>query len=66
MLLSHPGIADVSMVASRSLKWGEPPLAVVVRADPDVDEAAVLAHSTGRLARFKQPKRVVFVDAIPR
>jgi acyl-CoA synthetase (AMP-forming)/AMP-acid ligase II len=54
------------MVASRSLKWGEPPLAVVVRADPDVDEAAVLAHSTGRLARFKQPKRVVFVDAIPR
>jgi acyl-CoA synthetase (AMP-forming)/AMP-acid ligase II len=65
-LLSHPGIADVSVVAMRSVKWGESPLAVVVRADPDLDEAAVLAHSTGKLARFKQPKRAVFVDVIPR
>ena len=31
-----------------------------------LDEAAVLAHSTGKLARFKQPKRAVFVDVIPR
>ena len=66
VLLSHPGIADVSVVAMRSVKWGESPLAVVVRADPDLDEAAVLAHSTGKLARFKEPKRAVFVDVIPR
>ena len=66
VLLSHPGIADVSVVAMRSVKWGESPLAVVVRADPDLDEAAVLAHSTGKLARFKQPKRAVFIDVIPR
>ena len=65
VLLSHPGIADVSVVAMRSVKWGESPLAVVVRADPELDEAAVLAHSIGKLARFKQPKRAVFVDVIP-
>ena len=66
VLLSHPGISDVAVVAMPSARWGESPLAVVVRADPELDEAAVLAHSIGRLAGFKRPKRAVFVDAIPR
>ena len=66
VLLSHPGIADVAVLGMPSVKWGESPLAVVVRADPDLDEAAVLAHCSGRLARFKLPKRAVFTDAIPR
>src|SRR5262245_3812085 len=47
-----------------SIKWGESPLAVVVRADPDLDEAAVLAHCSDKLARFKLPKRAVFADVI--
>ena len=66
VLLSHPGIADVAVLGMQSAKWGESPLAVVVRADPDLDEAAVLAHCSGKLARFKLPKRAVFTDVIPR
>ena len=66
VLLSHPGIADVAVLGMPSTKWGESPLAVVVRADPDLDEAAVLAHCSGKLARFKLPKRAVFIDLIPR
>lgn len=66
VLLSHPGIADVAVLGMPSAKWGESPLAVVVPADPDLDEAAVLAHCSGKLARFKLPKRAVFVDVIPR
>ncbi|MGH3851877.1 MAG: AMP-binding protein, partial [Pseudonocardiaceae bacterium] len=66
VLLSHPGIGDVAVLGMPSEKWGESPLAVVVRADPDLDEAAVLAHCDGKLARFKLPKRAVFIDAIPR
>lgn len=54
------------MVGIPSAKWGESPLAVVVRADPELDEAAVLVHCEGKLARYKLPKRAVFVDAIPR
>ena len=44
---------------------GESPLAVVVRADDSVTEDAVLDHVSGKLARFKQPKKVEFVDVIP-
>jgi acyl-CoA synthetase (AMP-forming)/AMP-acid ligase II len=47
-------------------KWGGSPLAVVERADPQLDEAALLAHSIGKLACFRLPKRAVFADAIPR
>ncbi len=66
VLLSHPGVADVAVLGIPSAKWGESPLAVVVRADPDLDETTVLAHCDGKLARYKLPKRAVFVDAIPR
>jgi O-succinylbenzoate-CoA ligase len=66
VLLSHPGIAEAAVLGMPSEKWGESPLAVVVRTDPDLDEAAVLAHCGGRLAKFKLPKRAVFTDAIPR
>ncbi|BBZ14093.1 long-chain-fatty-acid--CoA ligase [Mycobacterium branderi] len=66
VLLSHPGIADAAVIGMPSAKWGESPLAVVVLADPNLDEAAVLAHCSGKLARFKLPKRAVFTDVIPR
>ena len=54
------------MLGVPSAKWGESPVAVVVRSDPGLDEAAVLAHCSGKLARFKLPKRAVFTDVIPR
>ena len=66
VLLTHPGIADVAVLGMPSAKWGESPVAVVVRSDPGLDEAGVLAHCSGKLARFKLPKRAVFTDVIPR
>ena len=39
---------------------------VAVRADDTVTGQSVLAHFDGRLARFKRPKDVVFVAALPR
>ena len=44
---------------------GEGVVAVVVRADPALKEAAVLA-GTADLARFKRPRRIVFADSLPR
>jgi O-succinylbenzoate-CoA ligase len=66
VLLTHPGIADAAVIGMPSPKWGESPLAVVVRADPDLDEQSVLEHCNGKLARYKLPRRAVFTDVIPR
>jgi len=41
-------------------------VAVVVRADTALGEDAVLAAIAGQLARFKQPRRIVFAEALPR
>jgi malonyl-CoA/methylmalonyl-CoA synthetase len=47
--------------------FGEGVTAVVVRRPgATLDEAGVLAHLDGRLAKYKQPKRVFFVDTLPR
>jgi O-succinylbenzoate-CoA ligase len=66
VILQHPGVADVAVIGQPSEMWGESGFAVVVRKDPALDEAAVLAHCQGKLARFKQPRGVAFVDSIPR
>jgi acyl-CoA synthetase (AMP-forming)/AMP-acid ligase II len=66
VLADHPQIADVAVIGMPSERWGESPLAIVVRADPDIDEATVLEYCAGKLARFKLPKAVEFVDEMPR
>lgn len=66
VVLSHPGVADVAVIGIPSEKWGESPLAIVVKRDPELTEAAVIAHCDGKLARFKMPVAVQFVDVVPR
>ena len=66
VILGCPGVADVAVIGIPSEKWGESPLAVVVKKDPDLDEATIINHCDGKLARFKMPVAVRFVDAIPR
>jgi fatty-acyl-CoA synthase len=65
VLASHPGISQVYAVGVVDDRWGEIGVAVVVRAPeaPDLTADDVVAHAKARLARFKVPKRVVFLDA---
>ena len=66
-LAGLPGAAEVAVVGRPHPKWGEVPVAVVVRRPgADLGAADVLAALDGRLARYKQPREVVFVDALPR
>ena len=39
---------------------------VVVKAGATIDEAGVLAHCAAHIASFKAPKRIVFVDSLPK
>jgi O-succinylbenzoate-CoA ligase len=65
-ILAHPQVAEVAVIGQPSAKWGESPLAVVVRADPDLGAEQLLEWVKGKLARFKLPRAVEFVDEIPR
>jgi acyl-CoA synthetase (AMP-forming)/AMP-acid ligase II len=66
VLMQHPQILDAAVIGQESRKWGESPFAVVVLASPGLREADVLGHCDGKLARFKIPKGVAFVDELPR
>ena len=66
VLAEHPGVVEAAVIGQESVKWGESPLAIVVKADPDLTEAQVLNFCNEKLARFKQPSACVFVDEIPR
>jgi acyl-CoA synthetase (AMP-forming)/AMP-acid ligase II len=66
IILGHPGVADVAVIGVPSDKWGETGLAVVVKKDAAVTESDIIAHCDGKLARFKMPSGIRFVDVIPR
>jgi acyl-CoA synthetase (AMP-forming)/AMP-acid ligase II len=66
VIAGHPGVTEVAVVGISSAKWGESPLAVVVKSNEALTAQDVLDHCKGKLAPFKQPKRVEFIDVIPR
>jgi fatty-acyl-CoA synthase len=62
-LVSHPRVSDAAVLAIPDATWGEVGVAFVVG---DVAESDVNAYLASRIAKFKLPKRYVFLDALPR
>ncbi|MDR7275696.1 acyl-CoA synthetase [Catenuloplanes atrovinosus] len=66
-LLDHPAVAECAVIGVPDERWGEVGRAFVVPAQGVAVEAAeLLAFLDGRIARYKIPKSVVFVGALPR
>ena len=62
-----PGVAESAVIGVPHVDFGEAVTAVVVpKKGAALDEAAVIAALKNRLANFKVPKRVHFVDDLPR
>ena len=65
-LMSHPHVKEVAVIGIPDDKWGELVTALVVADDTDVSAEELIAHCRTALAGYKCPKRVDFVDALPR
>ena len=67
VLAEHPKIVEVAVVGVPDEKWGESPRAcVVLREGEQITEQELVSFCAGRLAKFKYPKSIFTLDALPR
>ncbi|BBY60697.1 AMP-binding protein [Mycolicibacterium sarraceniae] len=62
-LLEHPGVAEACVVGAPDPEWGEVVVAFIVGSAAD---GSLDTHLLDRIARFKRPKRYVFIDELPK
>ena len=67
VILSMSGVADVGVIGVPNARWGEVGCAYVVPSEgASVSAEQLLAHCSSRLARYKQPAWIRFIETIPR
>jgi fatty-acyl-CoA synthase len=66
-LVSHRAVLEAAVVGIPDERWGERPVAyVVLREGNNASEAELIDHVRGRIAHYKAPDHVEFLDALPR
>src|SRR5579859_1659039 len=67
VLLRHPAVQEVAIVGLPHEKWGEAPFAfVVLKPGASATEKELIDHTRERLAHFKAPHGVTFVNELPK
>ena len=68
LLLEHPSVADVAVIAKPDAEAGEVPKAFVLlkTGSENQSESDLLAWANGKLATYKNVREIEFIDAIPR
>ncbi|MDT5173505.1 MAG: fatty-acyl-CoA synthase [Mycobacterium sp.] len=66
VLASHPRIVEVAVIGRTDGRWGEVPIAVAAVTDGPLRIEELGEYLTERLARYKHPKALEIVDALPR
>lgn len=68
VLYEHEAVLEAAVVAMPDARWGEVPRAFVVLkpGQNSITPEALIAHCRARLAGFKTPKEIAFLDALPR
>ena len=66
VILAHPSVNEVAVIGLPDEKWGETTCAVIVLGEDEVDAEAIISFCDEKLSRYKLPRKVVFVEAIPR
>jgi len=67
VLASHPKVEEAAVIGVPSEEWGQEPCAIVVlKKGEKVKAEEIIEFSRSRLASFKRPRGMIFVDSLPR
>ena len=67
VLAAHPAVAEAALIGIPDARWGEVGRAIVIRkSDSTLNEEALIAFGRERMAAYKVPKSVIFVETLPK